>query len=190
MISIEPLLHKNELWICFRGYLKGAAYTIVNDSPGRQYSSTNRCYYVPYSEASLKDLSKALGQVTDVQLQKWDQQEVVEKIRNLLPVTIPQSYHETLIRIRYSEATKENYESQFRQFLRFIFPKSSEEFTREDVHNYQIYLVNERKVSLSTQNQAINSIKFYLEHVKREDRQTYYLDRPLKERKLMTVLSE
>jgi site-specific recombinase XerD len=45
-------------------------------------------------------------------------------------------------------------------------------------------------VSRSTQNQAINAIKFYLEHVKHGERKVYYVDRPLKELKLPTVLSE
>ncbi len=190
MISIEPLLHKNEIWICFRGYLKGEAYTIVNSYPGRCYSATNRCYHIPYSKASLSEISIALGKVCEVQLLKWGDKEVLEKIRGNDPVSVPLPYHETLIKLRYSPATLENYEAQFKQFLRFILPKNSEEFSETDIHDYLLHLINERKVSISTQNQAINSIKFYLEHVKHKERQVYYLDRPLKEYKLPTVMSE
>jgi site-specific recombinase XerD len=51
------------------------------------------------------------------------------------------------------------------------------------------YLVNEKKASPSTQNQAINAIKFYLEQVMEGERRVYYTERPRKEWKLPTVLS-
>ncbi len=53
-----------------------------------------------------------------------------------------------------------------------------------------MHLVTIKKVSISTQNQAINAIKFYLERVLRGERKEYYVERPLKEWKLPTVLSE
>lgn len=52
------------------------------------------------------------------------------------------------------------------------------------------YLVSERKVSISYQNQAINAIKFYYERVLGGKRITIYLDRPQKERTLPTILSK
>jgi site-specific recombinase XerD len=52
-----------------------------------------------------------------------------------------------------------------------------------------LYLVNEKKVSPSTQNQAINAIKFYLEQVMEGERRVYYTERPRKEWKLPVVLS-
>jgi integrase/recombinase XerD len=53
-----------------------------------------------------------------------------------------------------------------------------------------LYLVNDRKASLSSQNQAINAIKFYLEKVMRQPRTCYYIDRPREEDKLPVVMSE
>jgi len=50
--------------------------------------------------------------------------------------------------------------------------------------------VSVKKASISTQNQAINAIKFYLEHVQGGVRKVYYTERPRKESKLPTVLSE
>lgn len=51
-------------------------------------------------------------------------------------------------------------------------------------------MVKTRKVSLSAQNQAINAIKFHLEHVLRGARATFEVDRPRPEQKLPSVLSE
>ena len=50
-------------------------------------------------------------------------------------------------------------------------------------------MVQERGISASSQNQAINAIKFYYEKVKGGARKFYQLERPLKETKLPTVLS-
>ncbi len=41
---------------------------------------------------------------------------------------------------------------------------------------YVIYLVKERNVSVSYQNQAINAIKFYYEKVLGHSRETYYVE--------------
>jgi len=45
-------------------------------------------------------------------------------------------------------------------------------------------------VSTSYQNQAINSIKFYFEKIAGRDRETFYVDRPRREKFLPVVLSE
>ena len=52
------------------------------------------------------------------------------------------------------------------------------------------YLVEERQVSTSYQNQAINAIKYYYEQVLGGRRKFYFIERPVKERKLPVVLSE
>lgn len=52
------------------------------------------------------------------------------------------------------------------------------------------YLLDAKKVSSSTQNQAINAIKFYYEKVEKRERKVYALERPLKETKLPKILSE
>src|ERR1035437_8786575 len=52
------------------------------------------------------------------------------------------------------------------------------------------YLVMERKVSVSYQNQAINAVKFYYERVLGGQRKVYVVDRPRPEKRLPAVLSE
>jgi len=74
-------------------------------------------------------------------------------------------------------------------FLMYIHPIKPEEVTEKIVHGYLQYLVTEKKVSTATQNQAINAIKFYLEQVMEGERRVYYTERPRKEWKLPTVLS-
>ena len=52
------------------------------------------------------------------------------------------------------------------------------------------YLVIERKVSTSYQNQAINAVKFYYERVLGGQRKIYLVDRPREEKTLPVVLNE
>lgn len=72
----------------------------------------------------------------------------------------------------------------------YLYPQNASDINEEAIHRYLLYLIEVKKVSLATQNQAINSIKFYLEHVMHGERRTYYVERPRKEWKLPTVLSE
>jgi site-specific recombinase XerD len=62
--------------------------------------------------------------------------------------------------------------------------------TDEMIVEFLRYLVNERNISGSYQNQSINSIKFYFERVMGGQRKVYTIDRPRKEKFLPEVLSE
>lgn len=91
---------------------------------------------------------------------------------------------------RYSESTVNSYRYMFREFLKHLYPKPLHQVTLEDIQRYHHELVVKKNVSRSYQNQSINAIKFYLEQVLGHDRQVYELERPQKERKLPTVLSQ
>ncbi|MBS1978512.1 MAG: site-specific integrase [Bacteroidetes bacterium] len=114
------------------------------------------------------------------------EEEEEEKVR---PLELPERYHEQLIRVRYSPATVRTYESQFRAFLEYIKPETIDAISDDLIKQYLEYIITKRRVSVSTQNTAINAIKFYLEKVKGGDRKTYYVDRPIKEHLLPRVLS-
>lgn len=192
MVHLNPILHKDVLSISFKGILKGNIYKIVNTLPNRKYSATHKCYYIPYSTEALHLVIHALQAITEIDTSAWDEETGLPKNPALLKpwIIVPAAYRETLVKIRYSEATIDNYLAQFKLFLGFIYPRPATEITDEDIHRYLLYLIEHRKVSISTQNQAINAIKFYLEHVCRGERKIYYVDRPRKDFKLPTVLSE
>jgi site-specific recombinase XerD len=64
------------------------------------------------------------------------------------------------------------------------------EITEKEIISFIRYLVDERQVSASYQNQSINAIKFYYEKVLGGVRKFYFIERPQKERRLPVVLSE
>jgi site-specific recombinase XerD len=91
--------------------------------------------------------------------------------------------------MRYSPSTIEVYRQSFEEFINYYNTKKIDDITEPEIIAYTRYLVQERGISASSQNQAINAIKFYYEKVKGGARKFYQLERPLKEMKLPTVLS-
>ncbi len=104
--------------------------------------------------------------------------------------TCPKVMIEKLQVMRYSPNTIKTYVNMMIQFLTYYHSHQPEEITTDMIKAYLRYLVMDRKVSLSFQNQAINTIKFYYEKVLGGQQKTYFIDRPKKERKLPEVLSK
>lgn len=191
MLTLTPILHRDQLCIAIQGKLSADAFKSVSNFPDRKYSKTHRSYYVRYTKESLAKLHAALLECDIVKLEGFqDNYDVTNSglVKNC--VIIPPAYEEKLTRMRYSSATVANYVIQFRKFLEHIYPTPAEEITEKHIHDYLHYLIQTKHVSISTQNQAINSIKFYLEQVMEGERRVYYAERPRKEWKLPTVLSE
>ena len=78
----------------------------------------------------------------------------------------------------------------FRLFMNYYKDKKLGDISEDDIRKYQDYLVTKRKVSTSTQNQAINSIKFYFEKVKGGENMDLNIERPIREKKLPEIISE
>ncbi|MEP2774143.1 MAG: site-specific integrase [Fulvivirga sp.] len=95
-----------------------------------------------------------------------------------------------LLAARYSASTRRTYLGMFREFLKFTYPKPLHSITRDDILEFQHYLVDVRKVSRSYQNQSINAIKFFSEKVLGREREYYDLKRPKKANKLPVVFNK
>ncbi len=96
---------------------------------------------------------------------------------------------EQLMLNRYSHHTVSNYRMCLTKFL-YAFPdKSPHEITKEEIKTYILRQTNERKWSESSQNQAINAIKFYYEKVLKMKWELYDI-RPRSGKSLPAILSE
>lgn len=194
MVTLQPLWHRNKMCIAILFKRNAVIDQVVRNLSGRLFSISKHCWYVPYSEEQLKRLREIFEEIGEVTICDNLEQDIPREL--LLPakvipdVQLPVDYIETLKRLRYSEATVENYVSQFKNFLTFIQPADCSGITEEKINAYLLHLVEVKKVSISTQNQAINSIKFYLERVLRGERKEYFVERPIKDWKLPTVMSE
>ncbi|MEA1873190.1 MAG: site-specific tyrosine recombinase/integron integrase [Bacteroidota bacterium] len=102
----------------------------------------------------------------------------------------PKKYIDKLLLLRYSESTIKTYSSNFEEFINYYNTKKINDISEPEIIEFTRYLVVERGVSESYQNQSINAIKFYYEKVLGESRKFYYLDRPKREKNLPEVLTK
>jgi integrase/recombinase XerD len=184
MITLQRLEHRGEIIIALTGRFDQETSKCIRSFVGVQFSATHRCFFLRYTPENLLMVENQLRELGTVERSGWGGG--ADKIAVLLP----NGYRDLLTRMRYSASTIANYESQFKAFLEYIYPTNADEISDEHIKRYLLHIIAERHVSISTQNVVINSIKFYLEHVCKKERKTYYIERPLKERKLPMVLSE
>jgi integrase/recombinase XerD len=173
MIILEPIHHRGMLCVAIKGKYNSKVSSWIRTRRELTYSSTHQCYYGKYSEELISTLREGMQRLTPILKVLSLDKEIDKTVAPASKVesgAVPVSYSHHLIKRRYSKSTRDNYEAQFKGFMAFIYPKTADAFTDQDIHNYQIFLVKERKVSRSTQNQAINAIKFYLEQVRGGER--------------------
>ena len=94
-----------------------------------------------------------------------------------------------LIIKRYSPSTVRTYLTCLKNFFAYFKNHNTETLSKEELLNYFEYLV-QKGYSKSAQNQHINAIKFYYEKYLEKEKQYYFIDRPIKDKKLPVVMSK
>lgn len=175
---------------------------LVKKIPGATFSKTMKSWYAPEEKCAIRDIINVFrGKVwVDITALK----NITAKTKsgsNVIiyknPVRLTNSQQaaiqlmEQKLKLKgYAGNTRKTYITQFRDFVRFFPDNRPEELGEDEIRHYLLYLIDKRKVGISTQNTAINAIKFYYERVLGQERKVYYLERPMKERKLPHVLSQ
>lgn len=167
---------------------------LVKSFPYYQWDSKSKSWSVPYSEQFLEELKKKIGELGLVWIYKEeaapDKVERKSSADNPNYRKCPEEYIHKLQERRYSESTVRAYVPLFEEFINHFSDIPLDDLGEKEVMEFSRYLVTERKVSSSYQNQAINSVKFYFEKVKGGERKYYHVDRPIREKALPEVLSE
>jgi len=101
----------------------------------------------------------------------------------------PDTYLNKLTIKKYSNNTIKSYVSAFEKFINFFPDRGVDEISQSDIRTYLQTLVK-KKLSNSSINLAINSIKFYYEIVMGMPHSYYDIERPRKTKQLPTVLSK
>lgn len=183
-VSLSNIVHRGTSQIFIEFDYNTELIKTIKSIRGSYWSSSKKGWII-------KDTSKNLLSITN--LFKGKATIIVKKevpVLKKIEKEILQIYTNTLTRRRYSSNTIKVYVSFFKEFLSFIKEKPLTEVSENDIRNYQDYLVNKKKVAVSSQNQAINSIKFYFEKVLNLPKQNYFFERPKRPKKLPNVLSE
>jgi site-specific recombinase XerD len=159
-----------------------------------RWNAYDHCWDVPLTEKSMAEL-KLIAQRNEKQYRY----EVVDKplVKPRLARSsfanfrnCPNEYISKLKELRYSQNTLDTYKHMFEEFINYYNDTEIDDITDAMIVDFLRYLVNERNISGSYQNQSINSIKFYYERVQGGPRKIYSIDRPRKEKMLPEVLSE
>lgn len=105
----------------------------------------------------------------------------------LLPEQRLTEYNRLLRRKGYTEKTRINYYNHFNRYLQF----SDDEISIAAINYYIYWLLEDKDVSHSYANQAINAMKLYLKYFDNFDESDLFrITRPQKEKKLPKVMSK
>lgn len=187
-VTLEKLQHRGAECIALRFEKDLALNDVIKQIPGIRFSRTHRCWYASNDQSTLQSIFTAL------KAKAWLDDSGLKGVRRehapgVSGKACPGEYIEQLDRMRYSENTKKVYVSFFRDFINHFPGTPVDAITDDGVNQYMRHLLEEKKISSSAQNQAINAIKFYYEKVRQGQRKIYALERPLKESKLPRILS-
>ena len=96
---------------------------------------------------------------------------------------------ETIILLKsYSHHTTRTYKSALLYFFKFFEHRELLSISKEEIERYVSSLIVKHNISENQQNTIINAIKFYYEHVLKQPRTYYDIDRPKKSHTLPNVL--
>jgi integrase/recombinase XerD len=205
-VVIKKLFHREQH--CLGIYFE-KDFEVINEVkqiPGVKYSNSNKCWYIPDEENALTKIIETLkGKVwvdfSNLKRNTSALEQPPNKPKETKPSAPPRQLseeQEQALRMMaqklalrgYSANTLRTYQQHFKEFLLFYKDSHPIDIEEIEIRNYLLYLVEKRKLSKSTQNQAVNSIKFFYEKVLRQERKVYYLERPMKDKKLPEVLSQ
>lgn len=175
------------------GYHKALTHEIKK-FPYCKWDTENKWWTIPYAEKFIGEL-KVLAESYQLAFVLEEETHNAGKSRKSIYdipnyKTCPDEMTDKLKELRYSESTIRTYKALFEEFINFYHKTDIGKIDEKMIIAFLRYLVTERKVSSSYQNQSINAIKFYYERVLGGQRKVYYIDRPRREKTLPTVLSE
>ena len=168
---------------------------LIKSYPYHSWDAQNKWWTIPFSEKYVNEI-QLLAHERGLNFSYEEELPGSAGIKRMTAFDIP-NYRECpqemilkLKEIRYSDNTIKIYKSSFEEFINYYHKFDINKIDETQIISFLRYLVIERKVSTSYQNQVINAIKFYYEKVLGGQRKFYFIDRPKKERALPTVLND
>lgn len=200
--TMQPNFNKNQLLVINYANRKLKIYFVyqkelsqqIKQMPYSRWNAEDKCWEISYAEKFVSDLKRIAQQyalefaIEEVERNKVKARKSKIDIANYR--TCPEGYVAKLKELRYSPHTIASYTDLFEEFINHFEHDRLEDISEEMITDFLRYLVNERKISTSYQNQSINAIKFYYERVLGGTRKVYLIDRPREEKYLPEVLSQ
>ncbi|MBN8577368.1 MAG: tyrosine-type recombinase/integrase [Cytophagales bacterium] len=197
-LVLELLTHRGIACIAFKQGMNSRVYEVMRQLPGVLYTKTHKRWYVVNDRPGVfNELFKFFnGHKVFVDYSALRKQASPSSMPLVSEAPLGMQ-REALLQMEqkltlrgYARTTAKTYLEQFKHFLKFYPTTAPPDLTEAEITNYLLFLIAQKKASRSTQNQAINAIKFYFEKVLGQERKVYFLERPLKEKKLPVVLNQ
>jgi integrase/recombinase XerD len=213
-IHLKPLFHKSESVIgIYFNYDKELSLTI-RQLNGVKWSQTNKCWYLPLTEANYNQLKKMLQDKVNIetseidqyllknkQVQKTHVNSVQTQKQNSLHQSVAWSlsyenlqalekYVEQLKLKCYSASTIKTYRNEFLQLLKLLKSKPVYNLTVDDIRRYMLYAIEKEGIKENTAHSRINALKFYFEQVLGKAKIFVAVPRPKKQSILPKILNE
>ena len=198
-IRLYPFCHRQKNVVVASFEYDVSLVNAIRQLPGACWSRTLKSWYFPKNRFKLHQFFETFREVAYVDysaLKSKPQQVSVQQEENakpsppVTPVELPKGYLEMLDQKRYSENTKKIYISYMRDFATTFRKFDLQQVTKDQINRYILWLIREKEISPSQQNQRINAIKFYYEKVLRRPREYYDIERPRIGKHLPEVLSK
>jgi integrase/recombinase XerD len=206
-IKVEKLFHRKQQRLALRFPKNEPLMRVVKAMPDARFSFTHKCWYVDDTPNRLQDLFSVFKDKADLDVSALRKEkpkastEPGNAAHDRKPMVASKALRAGQLQARaqveqklklkgYSASTLKTYLEQFTLFMKFFTDSHPADLGEDEIQMYLMYLIDKKKLSKSTQNQAINAIKFYFEKVLKQEKKVYHLERPLKEKKLPEILSQ
>jgi site-specific recombinase XerD len=192
------------LWLHLPKHLTEKILETVKQIHGRKWNPDQKIWEIPYTQLSLRFISKYLPQIKFHFAPKEDLPEghVLESKTNFPKQGIqytftPAKYEAAVTALEqaltlknYSYRTIKSYKNCFRAFIRHYDQMKPSQISRKEIDQYIYMLLKTRKISRSHQNQILSAIKFFYTSVIPQEDKVSGLFRPRREEKLPQVLTQ
>jgi integrase/recombinase XerD len=175
----------------------GYNQSIINklkETTNAKWSASQKCWFIAREEFNLNTFFENFRELAYIDYTglKANSSPDVAKVAkpDIDKGSIPVGYTEKMEQMRYSKNSVKTYSQCMMQFTGYFIEREIDKLTKNEINEFILYLIKTRNISPSYQNQMINAIKYYYEHVLGRKKEYYFIDRPKKGYKLPEVLSK
>ena len=162
--------------------------------PGRRWHPQEKAWSIPYTEKALSLLDRFFSQEPVQSFPRPEKRPGAISKKRWEPLTSEEqafiAHVEDEMKLRgYSPKTRKAYRNHLLRFKRHFNNRIIKEIGEKEIRQYLLSLIDEKQVSQSYYNQAINAIKLLYGKVLKRPKEIAEIPRPRSEYKLPMVLS-
>jgi len=202
-ITLRHLVIDSKIYIGLQYQADQVIDLLLKDFPELSFSEEHKLWHIPNNKQNIDKLLSMFKGIAWINFKYFykdkpidtsrpvpDLSELRKKsLRSVKTRKCPAEFLDKLEVIRYRPNSARVYINAFENFINYFPNKELLEINEIDINNYMKYLVG-KKVAVSTQQTAINAIKFYYEQVLGLPNRFYNLERPRSHSALPNVFSE